>query len=205
MDNFAPLGQARRPWIDPDFLKAAFLEISARLHPDRVQAATGPEREAATRSYAELNAAYNCLRDPKQRLLHLLELELGSPPANIQDITPGTMDLFLEVGQNCRQADGIFAGKAASPSPLLQAQRFEQGMACAEKLGALQQRIHLRRDDLFEELKAMNAAWIAAPPPQSTDRSGALPLRRLEEIGRELSYITRWSAQIQERIVQLSF
>jgi hypothetical protein len=32
-----------------------------------------------------------------------------------------------------------------------------------------------------------------------------LPLRRLEEIGRELSYITRWSAQIHERIAQLSF
>jgi curved DNA-binding protein CbpA len=205
MDDFALLGQARRPWIDPDSLKAAFLEISARAHPDRVPAAGGLEREAATRCYAELNAAYNCLRDPKQRLLHLLELELGAPPANVQDIPPGTMDLFLEVGQNCRQADGILAGKARQAAPLLQAQWFEQGMACAEKLGALQQRIHLRRDELLAELKAMNAAWIAAPPPASPDRARVLPLRRLEEIGRELSYITRWSGQIHERITQLSF
>jgi curved DNA-binding protein CbpA len=205
MDNFALLGQTRRPWIDPDTLKAAFLEISARAHPDRVPAATSTEREAATRRYAEFNAAYNCLRDPKQRLLHLLELELGAPPANVQDIPPGTMDLFMEVGQNCRQADGILAGKARPASPLLQAQWFEQGTACAEKLGALQQRIHLRRDELLAELKAMNAAWNAAPPPASPARAGALPLRRLEEIGRELSYITRWSAQIHERIAQLSF
>ena len=115
------------------------------------------------------------------------------------------MDLFMEVGQNCRQADGILAGKARPASPLLQAQWFEQGTACAEKLGALQQRIHLRRDELLAELKAMNAAWNAAPPPASPARAGALPLRRLEEIGRELSYITRWSAQIHERIAQLSF
>jgi curved DNA-binding protein CbpA len=205
MDNFALLGQARRPWIDPDSLKAAFLEISARAHPDRVAAATELERESATRCYAELNAAYNILRDPKQRLLHLLELELGAPPANVQDIPPGTMDLFVEVGQDCRQADAILAGKARQASPLLQAQWFEQGMSCAEKLGALQQRIHLRRDELLAELKTMNAAWNAAPPPVSAARAGTLPLRRLEEIGRELSYITRWSGQTHERIAQLSF
>lgn len=152
-----------------------------------------------------MNAAYNCLRDPKQRLLHLLELESGVPPANVQDIPPGTMDLFMEVGQKCRQADGILAGKAGPASPLLQAQWFEQGMGCAESLGALQRRIHLRRDELLAELQAMNAAWNAAPPPASPARAGALPLRRLEEIGRELSYITRWSGQIHERIAQLSF
>jgi hypothetical protein len=205
MDNFALLGQPRRPWIDPDSLKGAFLEISAQAHPDHVAAATAPEREAATRNYAELNAAYNCLREPKLRLLHLLELELGAPPANVQDIPPGTMDLFMEVGQICRQADSILAGKARTASPLLLAQWLEPGMACAESLGALQQRIHLRRDELLAELKAMNAAWIAAPPTASPERTGALPLRRLEEISRELSYITRWSGQIHERIAQLSF
>jgi curved DNA-binding protein CbpA len=205
MDNFVLLGQARRPWIDPDFLKASFLEISARAHPDRVQAATGPERDVATAGFAELNAAYNCLRDPKQRLLHLLELESGTPSANVQTIAPGTMDLSLEVGQICRQADGILSGKARAASPLAQAQWFEKGLACAETLGSLQQRIHLRRDQLLEELKAMNAAWNAAPPPGSPARAEALPLRRLEEIGRELSYITRWDGQIRERLVQLSF
>jgi hypothetical protein len=205
MDNFALLGQARRPWIDPDSLKAAFLEISARAHPDRVQASTGAEREAATKDYAELNAACNCLRDPKQRLLHLLELESEAAPANVQDIAAGGMDLFLEVGQTCRKADGIVAQKAGAAAPLLQAKWFEQGLACGEELGKLQQRIHLRRDELWEELKTMNAAWNAAPPPGSPGRAGALPLRRLEEIGRELSYVTRWSGQIHERLAQLSF
>jgi DnaJ-domain-containing protein 1 len=206
MDNFALLGQARRPWIDPDSLKAAFLEISAREHPDRVLDPTDAKREAATKRFAELNAAYNCLRDAKERILHLLELELGAPPPNVQDIPPGTMDLFMEVGQACRQADGILAGKSARrDSPLLHAQWFEQGMTCAESLKTLQQRIHLRRDDLLAELKNMNDAWTTAPPAPSPARAAALPLRRLQEIGRELAYITRWAAQIHERIAQLSF
>jgi DnaJ-domain-containing protein 1 len=205
MDNFALLGQARRPWIDPDALKSVFLEISSKAHPDRVAATSDAERETATTAYAELNAAYACLRDPKLRVLHLLEMELGASPANVQDIPSGTMDLFLQVGQECREVDSILAANARQTSPLLQAQWFEKGMARSEKLGVLQQRIHLRRDELLAELKSMNDAWIAAPPTSAPDRSAALPLRRLEEIGRELSYITRWSAQIHERIAQLSF
>jgi DnaJ-domain-containing protein 1 len=205
IDNFALLGQARRPWIDADFLKAAFLEISSRMHPDRVAATAEPEHEAVTRHYAELNAAHNCLRDPKARVLHLLELELGAPPANIQDIPAGTMDLFLQVGRECRSADEILAGKPREQSPLLQARWCEKGMACTEALGVLQHRIHSRRDELLAELKSMNDAWNTAPPPGSPDRAGALPLRRLEEIGRELSYTTRWSGQIHERIALLSF
>jgi DnaJ-domain-containing protein 1 len=205
MDNFVLLGQARLPWIDPDALKSVFLEISSKAHPDRVVAANNAERESATAAFAELNAAYTCLQDPKLRVLHLLELELGASPVNVRDIPAGTMDLFLQVGQECREADSIIAAKARQTSPLLQAQWFEKGMARSEALGALQQRIHLRRDELLAELKFMNDAWNVAPPPSAPDRAAALPLRRLEEIGRELSYITRWSGQIHERIAQLSF
>ncbi|MGA2175053.1 MAG: hypothetical protein ABSH38_08750 [Verrucomicrobiota bacterium] len=205
MDPFAALDQPRQPWIDLDALKARFLELSAQAHPDRVHTATGEERAAATRHYAELNAAYNCLREAKSRVLHLLELELGAPPANLKDIPPDTMDLFVEIGLLCRGADGIVAARAKAPSPLLQAQWFEPAMAWAEKLGALQQEIHLRQGKLLAELKEMNAAWNSAPPPGSPARASALPLRRLEEMARDLSYLARWSEQLQERITQLSF
>jgi hypothetical protein len=122
----------------------------------------------------------------------------------LKDIPAETMDLFLEVGQACREADRIVAAKAKASSPLLQALWFEPAMACSDKLGALQQRIHLRREDLLRELHAMNAAWESAPPPGSAERAAALPLRRLEEMGRDLSYLSRWSGQLQERIGQLS-
>jgi len=135
----------------------------------------------------------------------LLELELGAPPVNLKDIPPDTMDLFVEVGEGCREADRIVSAKTRASSPLLQAQWFEPAMAWADKLGALQERIHLRQEKLLTELKEMNAAWLSAPPPGSPARAAALPLRRLEEMGRDLSYLARWSGQIQERITQLSF
>ena len=205
MDNFALLGQPRLPWLDPMALKAAFLEQSTRLHPDRVQAANAEEQAAATRRFAELNAAYNCLREPKERLLHLLELESGAPPANVQSVPADIVDLFMETGQVCRQTDQFLAAKSRAASPLLQAQMFEQALDWTARLQALQERIQLRRDQLLAELPAMNAAWNAAPPPPSPLRAGSLPLRRLQELGRTLSYIARCGGQIQERLAQLSF
>jgi curved DNA-binding protein CbpA len=205
MDYFALLGQPRQPWLDPTALKAAFLEQSARLHPDRVQGGTGEQKSMATSHFTELNAAYNCLREPKERLLHLLELESGAPPANVQSIGEGTTDLFMETGQVCRPTDSFLAGKGRASSPLLQAQWFEQSLDWTTRLQELQQRIHLRRDQLLAELQEMNAIWKAAPPVPSPARVATLPLRRLEEMARILGYIARSDGQIQERLSQLSF
>jgi curved DNA-binding protein CbpA len=205
MDYFALLGQPRQPWLDAASLKAAFLEFSARLHPDKVQAAGAEERAAATRQFAEMNAAYHCLREPKERLLHLLELELGAPPASVQSVPPDTMDLCLETGRLCREAGPFLAARPRAASPLLAAQWFEHGVEWTGRLQGLREQIQLRRDQLLAELQAMNAAWNSAPPPASPARAAALPLRRLEEMGRTLGYLARCEGQIQERLALLSF
>jgi DnaJ-domain-containing protein 1 len=203
MDYFALLAQPRQPWLDPDSLKTAFLEQSARLHPDRVQAASEKEKAAATGRFAELNAAYNCLREPKERLLHLLELESGAPPTNVQSVPEGTMDLFMETGQLCRETDQFLAANGRPTSPLLQVQRLVQNQERTVRLQELQARIQLRRNQLLAELHEMNAAWNAAPPAPFPGRPGTLPLRRLEEMARTLSYIARCAGQVQERLAQL--
>jgi curved DNA-binding protein CbpA len=205
MDYFALLGQPRQPWLDPASLKAAFLEQSARLHPDRVQAANAEGHAAATARFAELNGAYNCLREPKDRLLHLLELETGAPPANVQSVAADAMDVFMDTGQLCRETDQFLAAKGRAVSPLLQAQMFEDGLAWTARLQGLLEQIQLRRDRLLAELRTMNDAWSSAPPPPSPARAAALPLRRLEEMGRTLGYLARCAGQIQERLAQLSF
>ena len=204
-DNFQLLNEPRLPWLDPEELKQKFLQLSSEVHPDRTHNASEPEKEAANKRYAELNAAYNCLREPKDRLIHLLELELGSKPKDIQRIPPGTMDLFVEVGQTCRDADAFFAEKAQVTSPLMKVQLFEKGMEWTDKLNALQQKINAKRDELVEELKQLNGTWESAPAIGSPERTGQLPLERLEQIYRVFSYISRWTEQIQERVVQLSF
>ncbi len=203
-DSFSLLNEPRRPWLDADALKAKFHQFSAEVHPDRSHSAPEAEKLATNARYAELNAAYNTLREPKDRLLHLLELELGGKPRDIQRIPPGTMDLFIEVGQTCKDVDAFLAGKADVTSPMLKVKFFQQAMTWTDKLQALQSKINGLRDSLTAELRTMNAVWQTAPAIGSTERATALPLERLEQVYRAFSYVVRWSEQIQERHVQLA-
>ena len=83
-DYFALLNESRRPWLNADLLKQKFLALASDLHPDRIHNASDADKSEATKRYAELNAAYNCLLEPKSRLLHLLELESGAKPKDVQ-------------------------------------------------------------------------------------------------------------------------
>jgi curved DNA-binding protein CbpA len=198
-DYFALLNEPRRPWLEPEPLKQKFLALSATVHPDRVHTLGEAERASAQERYTELNAAYNCLRDPKERLHHLLELELGVLPKDVQRIPSDLLDLSLEIGKACREADAFVAEKAKVTSPLLQVAFFERGQEYADKLQALRQRVNNLTGQLERELKDVDAAW-----PSSAESHNIL-LQRLEELYRLFSYFTRWHAQIQERIVRLSF
>ena len=203
-DAFAILSEPRRPWLDAEALKARFLPLATAVHPDRVHGASEAEKAAASERYAALNSAFNILREPRERLLHLLELEAGAKPGDIQRIPPGTMDLFVEVGQTCRDADAFLAKKSTATSPMLKLRLMQEGLEWADTLQGLQNRVNARRDELTAELRAMNAAWDVAPPVGSLDRASALPLERLEQIYRAMSYVARWTEQLSERVVQLA-
>jgi hypothetical protein len=202
MDFFSLLGQPRHPWLEPETLKDRFLQLSSEAHPDRAHSASHAEKEAANRRYAEFNLAHNTLKEPRDRLLHLIELERGEKPRDIQRIPPGTMDLFVEVGQLCRDIDGFLAERGKVSSPILKVQMFEKGLDWTDKLQSLQQRIAVKRTELEGELRSMNSVWDSAPAA-GPERAGALPIERLEQIYRTFSYIARWSEQINERMVQL--
>ncbi len=198
-DYFALLDEPRRPWLDPGALKQKFLARSAAAHPDKIHCASDAEKAAAAKSFAELNSAYNCLAEPKSRLLHLLELELGAKPRDIQQIPAALADLFAEVAAACRSADGFLAEKARATSPLLQVQFFERGLAWMDQLNALQTELNRRREQMTGELKALDEKWAGA---DAGSRPEMLPA--LEELYRLFSYFNRWNGQIQERVVQLS-
>ena len=198
-DYFSLLNEPRRPCLDLDVLKEKFLTLSATVHPDRVHNLGAVERAAAQERYTELNAAYNCLREPKDRLRHLLELELGTLPKDIQRIPSELMDLSLEVGKACRDADAFLAEKAKVTSPLLQVSFFERGQTFVETLQAIQRRVRTLNEQLSEELKHIDAEWESHPDA----RKSLLP--RIEELHRLFTYFARWIAQLQERVVRLSF
>ena len=203
-DCFELLQEPRRPWLDADALKAQFLELSASTHPDRFHGAPEADRNAANARSAELNAAYNTLRETRDRLFHLLELERGSPSRDIQRIPAGTMDLFVEIGQACRDADAFLAANPESESPMLRLQRMRQALTWSERLMGLQRQVNARRETLEAALRSMNAAFESAPPPGSPERGGQLPLEALEECARAMSYVSRWTSQLQERLGHLA-
>ncbi len=203
IDYFALLEEPRRPWLDPDALKQKFLRLSLRVHPDHLQRASDSEKEASVRRFADLNAAYNCLREPKDRVAHLLELESGTRLNAVQRVPAEVVNLFNEVGKVCRETDAFLREKALTISPLLKVQMFQQGLEWIDRLNATQQRISAQQDELLGQLKSLNATWEACAG-SSDGPAKPLPLDRLEEIGVALSFFRRWLGQLQERALQLT-
>lgn len=199
-DHFALLDEPRRPWLDPNALKSKFLSLSATAHPDRVHTASPAEKEAANRRFVELNAAYNCLREPKTRLQHLLELELGARPTDLQQIPADLADVFVEIARLCRETDEFLMHKGKTTSPLLRAQLFERGQQHTEQLLSRQQDIARRQDTLLARLLALDKAWTETPAG-SPGRAGLLD--QLQEVWRLLGFLSRWTSQIQERVTRL--
>ena len=200
-DYFALFDETRRPWLDPERLKTKFLTLSADAHPDKILAATPTDREATNRRFAELNAAFNCLREPRERLRHLLELELGATPSQVREIPADLTDLFSEIARLQREANAFLAEAARVQSPLLRVQLFERAQEWMDRVRAVQRRVGDRRAELLQELHTLDTEWgrVESDPVQR----GVL-LQRVEQLHQQLSFYTRWYAQLQETIVQLS-
>lgn len=198
IDYFALLKEPRRPWLEPDALKVKFLALAAEAHPDKQLVESNVEKLAASRYYAELNAAYHCLVNPKSRLLHLLELEQGAKPRDIQQIPDALADVFAEVAATCRNTDKFLNEKNKVTSPLLQVQQFERSREWVERLRALQTRLTGLYDKLVKQMIQLDASWVS-----SAGNRTAL-LNQLEDLYRLFGYFNRWNSQVQERIVQLS-
>ncbi len=194
-DYFALLKEPRQPWLDAGALKDKFMALSAQCHPDKFPGVSPEEKEEIGNRYSELNTAWQCLSQTRLRLLHLIELEAGTKPADVQRIPSGTGELFMEVGQTCSQAGKFLQEKPLSDSPMLKARRFVEQMTWTDKLTQLQSKIGSLAAALEDELKQITEAQSTGSP---------LPLGRLEEIYRSLSYIQRWNEQIREKVVELA-
>jgi len=118
-DNpFAVFGLDPAPGLDAEALKDQFAKLTVEQHPDKFSSAGEAERAQADARYQATNRAYQTLADPRARLLALYELTKGEKPRDVQRIPPGTMDLFVEVGQACRALDEFLEKKRAATGRL---------------------------------------------------------------------------------------
>ncbi len=191
-DPFAAFELEPAPGLDDAALKERFARATAESHPDKFQRAPEPERTAAEARYAELNRAYQTLVDPRQRLLALYELTQGAKPRDVQRIPPGTMDLFVEVGQVCRQLDE-FLGRKRAAGRLERAGLLSEELALQEALTALRVKLEALGVNLETGLAALDAKW----------RAGEKDLDALEAFYRKYSYLARWRQQLEEREIAL--
>lgn len=204
VDYFLLFDEPRRPWLDLEQLRAKYLAHSSDAHPDRIHNASEEIKHRANQRFAEINAAYNCLREPKDRLHHLLELELGTKLKDVERVPGNLVDLFFEIAQSLRQTDKFIATIPKASSALLKVQWAEKGIEHLEQLNIHQQSIDSLRRQMLDELKAMNCQWEKASTMEPAERKGSLPLERTEQICRAFGYFDRWSQQIQTRILNLS-
>ena len=202
IDYFILLGQPRRPWLDPEVLKQRFLQLSAETHPDRIHNQPETERATAHKYHTDLNAAYRCLREPKDRLRHLLELERGKVSSDLQRIPSDLMDVSMEIGSACREADQLITRKASASSSLLKAQQFQRQQEWVDRLQDLKKKLDGFAGRLIEESKRVDTEW---PPGNGNTPPSTELLNKLDGLCRIWGFVNRWQNQLQDRIVQLSF
>ena len=200
-DYFAVLSQPRRPWLDADTLKETFHTRATAVHPDHVHQREATVREAADARHAELNAAYQCLRNPKLRLEHLLMLERGSKPGDLRTMPDDIVQFFGEVGAVLRDTNALLAEKSATTSAILRAGLIEKAMPQLEKLHRLQKAIQTHLDGVTFDLRALDGDWAASlrdPIRRETAIATADKLYHL------FGFFDRWTGQLRERSFQLT-
>ncbi len=136
-DYFTLLQQPHRPWLDLEELEQNYREMARSTHPDERARADGA-------AFAEANAAYRTLRDPKLRLQHLLALE-GKPPAqSTVDIPVDLLDLFTKI------------------TPAL-------GRNIKEEIDALIAQLGQRYDEALNQLRRLSGVWNDNEPRRLSD------------------------------------
>lgn len=193
IDYFALLDQPRRPWLDPEKLKDSYHQKTLEAHPDTQT--SRPGAEATDTAFTSLNDAYQVLQDPKRRLHHLLSLEGAAPSSTDQTVPNQLHDLFPAVGTLTQRANLLLEKIGATSNALSRSLLKPQILEVQNEAKQVRARIQDLFDVSLAELRRIDAAWATNPTEQ---------LEALSNLYFAFAYLTRWSAQIDELIFQLS-
>lgn len=200
-DFFALLGQPRRPWLEPEQVKQAFVAAASLVHPDRIHEATDKLKREAQRQYTELNEAHLCLRDTRSRLQHLFELEKDRRVPDLQEMPDDLMQLFTTLTQRFTETDCFLREKASATSPMLKVSLFEEGESHREALQKTQALLRQRLFDLEASVRELDQQWTCRV--ETSHPSHGEVISKLESLYRLISFHERWLQQAQTRMIQL--
>ena len=183
IDFFAVFGLEPRPVIDAGVLGNLFASKSKTSHPDR----------AADGDFATLNQAFNTLRDPASRILHLLALSGDEP--RFKAASAGVSAWFGQVANGLQRFDRMFQPLSQETSSLLRAVRFREGQSILADLEKISEGLRCQKEGLLETMAQIDARW---PSDRTADRDS------LAQIACDLRFIEKWLAQIGERRLRLA-
>jgi len=112
-DHFSLFGLPRRQTLDVDHLDALYRDIQAKVHPDKHAHQSGSEQRVAMQWAAQVNEAWQTLRDPLRRARYLLQLA-GHDAALESNTAMPTDFLMTQMELRERTAEAKAAGDAAA-------------------------------------------------------------------------------------------
>ncbi len=176
-DHFALLGEARRPWLDPEKLKEKYFALSRAEPPS-----------------AELNEAFRVLRDSKLRLHHLLVLE-GADLSAGRPVPAAVAELFWNTGALLRETESWLQKSGETTSALARAILHPTRRRLEEELGKLEEGLRATYETEMARLREIDSDW---------KRTGPNELTKLIELSDSISYLTRLLERTKEGRFRLS-
>ncbi len=157
--------------LDLDELRQVYQNLAAQNHPDK-----GGDKKL----FEKINLDYAILRSPAKRIKAIMDhqgIEYDTRGAVSNDL----MDLFMLVGALIQEADAFLRKKSAATSILAKALLEAESMELQDKLSE-------------------HIATIESNQSQITERF-ATPIDKSElpQIARNLSFLEKWQAQLQQR------
>lgn len=184
-DCFQLLGLPPRASLDEAELQRAYFEATRTAHPDQA----GGDAQLS----ADLNAALETLKSPVTRLKHLIDTRSGLGWRAIP-LEAGMMSLFEKLGPLLQQCAAFLTRKQAASSALAKALLASEEMRLRESLESLNEAIE-------EEWQRLESALPACDERLAADDSGVWP--ELQALQAKFAYLTKWRAQIRERLLGL--
>ena len=176
-DYFALLGEARRPWLDPEQLKEKYFA-----------------RNRAAAAEAELNEAFRVLSDPKLCLHHLLTLE-GAKLTVGRPVPPSVAELFWNTGMLLREVERWLLKSAEAGSALSRALLSGERAKLEGKLDDLERQLNATFETELGRLQELDARASPVPPHE---------LAELVQAYDSISYLTRLLEQVTEKRFRLN-
>jgi hypothetical protein len=176
-DYFALLGEARRPWLDPEKLRKKYYKLNLAEPPD-----------------AESNEAFRVLSDPKLRLHHLLTLE-GADLTAGRPVPPSVAEFFWSTGTLLREIERWLLKNAGATGALGRSLLKTEQAKLEENLQELDEQLRTTYESELGQLREIDATWDSALPNE---------ISRLIQLYDSISYLTRLLERTAEKRFQLS-